>query len=327
MKRVEIGNLPTPIQKLEKLSEKLSRNIYIKRDDFTGIEVSGNKVRKLEYVLGYAMEKGFNTIITVGALQSNHCRATAAVCAKYNLKCHLVLKEAPFQTPEGNMFFDILLGAKLHRLSESEFENVDDYILKLKEELDNGGNKALTVPVGASNEIGSLGYVNAMEEIFYQEKKLGVEFDLIALTVGSGGTYAGSIYGVNKYFKMNKDVLGFAVADNKEIFKEKIKGILQKMYKESNEESLDYNKIMLNDDYVGEGYGKPYDEELKFIKYLAKKEGIILDPVYTGKAFYGLCNMIKSGKLKDYKNILFIHTGGIFGWSEQMRNKILKEDF
>ena len=174
----------------------------------------------------------------------------------------------------------------------------------------------MTVPVGASNEIGSLGYVNAMEEIFYQEKKLGVEFDLIALTVGSGGTYAGSIYGVNKYFKMNKDVLGFAVADNKKIFKEKIKGILQKMYEESNEESLDYNKIMLNDDYVGEGYGKPYDEELKFIKYLAKKEGIILDPVYTGKAFYGLCNMIKSGKLKNYKNILFIHTGGIFGWSE-----------
>ena len=192
MERIRIANLPTRINKLEKLSREYGKNIYIKRDDMTGIEISGNKVRKLEYILAEAQDKGIDTLITAGGIQSNHARATAAVCAMYGLSCHLVLRGRPSEI-EGNFWMDYMLGAEIHVIEPGLSR--EEYMEGLSEKLVSEGKKPMIIPVGASNATGSLGYEGAFYEIQEQEKELGVEFDAIAVSVGSGGTYAGLLAG------------------------------------------------------------------------------------------------------------------------------------
>lgn len=313
--KINIANLPTRIEKLEKLSEKLGGpNIYIKRDDQTGIETSGNKVRKLEFSVKEAIDRGCDTLITCGGIQSNHCRATAAIAAKLSLKSCLVLKGSSDEEVDGNLFLDKLLGAEIHFITPEEYKNRRMEIMKeIKSSMEGKGFKPYIIPEGASNGIGGFGYYKTMEEIIDQEKELGVHFDGIVVATGSGGTYSGLLL-ASKILNHSGRIYGVNVCDDEEYFKSKIHEILN--------ESINYLNIDLNfskdeihimDGYVGKGYALSRKEELEFISDFAKMEGIVVDPVYTGKAMYGLTEEIKKGSFSECKNLLFIHTGGIFG--------------
>ncbi len=316
--RLLLANLPTPIQKLNKLSDKYAIGIYLKRDDFTGIETSGNKVRKLEFSIGDAVKKGYDTIITAGALQSNHCRTTAAICAKYGLNCELVIKGEKPDDFEGNIFLCNILGANVHYISPNA--SADEKMREIEKEINLNGNKGYIIPIGASNALGSLGYAENIKEITKQEKELALEFDAIVVTIGSGGTYAGLWYGNDK-LKRPKDIIGFSVSKSTKEFKADIEDILIDMYKRDGliKEKINENQIIIKDEYIGDGYALSRVEEIEFICEIARIEGIVFDPVYTGKAFRGMITEIERGNFKDYKNILFIHTGGLQGWTSQQR--------
>lgn len=313
-KSVSLANLPTMIYKLEKLSQTLGQNIYIKRDDQTGTEVSGNKVRKLEFAVQEALEMGCNHLITCGGIQSNHARATAATAAKLGLGCHLVLRGNDADRLEGNYFLDKVLGAKIKLITPDQYANSRMEIMEdLKEELANEGIKAYILPEGASNGIGTFGYFKAMEEIILQQTQMGINFDAIVTAVGSGGTYAGLLMG-NSVHQNNAEVYGINICDTGEHFKKVVGNLLEESNKYLNEKvNVPSEEIRILDGHIGDGYAKSRIEELEFIHELARLEGLILDPVYTGKAMYGLVNEIKKGTFSHVKNILFIHTGGLFG--------------
>lgn len=311
MNKIDLANLSTPIVKLENLSSRYSKNIYLKRDDFTGAETSGNKVRKLEYAISEALDNSCDTIITAGALQSNHCRATAAVCARLGLACHLILRGEPKEI-EGNLFLDYILGANIHLVHSDA--NIEKEMEKLTVDLENKGKKTYAIPVGASSPIGTYGYINAYEEILEQERDLNIQFDLVSLPIGSGGTYSGLWYG-NYINQKNKKILGFSVSDTKEHFKDAVIEIL----KEIDSEIESFDSIKINDSYIGEGYALATKEELEFYYAIGKTEGIVLDPCYTGKAFRGLIKEIEKGNITE-NNILFIHTGGLMGWTKEYRD-------
>ena len=321
IKRLNLANLPTKIERLNRLSDNLGKNIYIKRDDQTGMEVSGNKVRKLEYAVAEALEEGADYLITCGGIQSNHCRATAAVAAKLGLGAYLVLRGDEDTPVEGNLFLDRILGANIKFVSEEEYKNNRmDIMESIKEELGDKGHKAYIMPVGASNGVGSLGYINAMEEILKQEEEMGLKFDAIVVTVGSGGTYAGLYYG-NHINNNPAAIYGFNICDSSDYFKDVVLGLLKEIATYTGKE-IEVNKDDLNiiGGYEGRGYALSRIEEIEFIRYLARLEGIVLDPVYTGKAMYGLVEEIKKGTFDKHENILFIHTGGIFGWNMDQRS-------
>lgn len=322
-KFMEFANLPTKIERLERLSERLGTEIYIKRDDQTGTEVSGNKIRKLEFSVKEALDQGADYLITCGGIQSNHARATAAVAAKLGIGSYIVLRGSKDSDLEGNHFLDKILGANIKYITPEEYSQERRSIMEdIKVELEKQGHKAYIIPEGASNGIGSFGYYKALEEILTQEKEMDIKFDAIVTTVGSGGTYAGLYYG--NYINNNDAVIyGINICDDEEYFKNVVEKLLGEMSKYTNEEiNVGKNKVDIIDGYVGRGYALSTPEEIDFIGDFAKLEGIILDPVYTGKAMYGLVEEIKKGKFAKHKNILFVHTGGIFGWNSHARSLI-----
>lgn len=313
--RIRLANLPTRIEKLEKLSKSLGGpEIYIKRDDQTGTELSGNKVRKLEYSVKEALDMGSDYLITCGGIQSNHCRATAAAAVKMGMKSCLVLRGTEDAAPEGNLLIDRLLGAEIRFITPEQYSNERADIMEgIKAEMEQKGYKPYIIPEGASNGIGGFGYYTAMEEIMEQEKELGVSFDCIVLATGSGGTYSG-LWLANKLHNHPADVFGMSVGGDVDYFQRKIEEILHESMKYMDVKvPVSRDEIHILDGYVGRGYALSRPEELEFIRDLARLEGVILDPVYTGKAMFGLCNEIKNGSFKNYKNILFVHTGGLFG--------------
>ena len=313
--KLNLAHLPTPIEKLEWLSKELGLSVYMKRDDLTGSEVSGNKVRKLEFSLKEALTQNADVIITCGGIQSNHCRAAAAICAKLHLSCCLLLKNEE-ENPhlEGNYFMDKLLGAEIRFVSFDDYKNRRNEIMQeIAKEYEHKGKKAYVIPEGASNGIGTFGYLNCMREIEEQEKELGIYFDTIIDTVGSGGTFAG-LYLSNLIFGKNRRFAGVNVSENSEFFQKRISEICTETGKYLGLHiKFDPQRIEIIDGYVGRGYALSRPEELEFLKVFARQEGIILDPVYTGKCMYGFYNEAKKGRFKDAENILFMHTGGIFG--------------
>lgn len=314
-KKLNLGNFPTKIEKLEKISKESGVNIYIKRDDQTGSEISGNKIRKLEYSIYEAIENGCDTLITCGGIQSNHARATAAAGIKLGMRAILVLRSDEIPELEGNYFLDKVIGADVRIISSDDYRERRAEIMEdIKAESDAEGHKAYIIPEGASNGIGSLGYYSFMKEIKEQEKELGIKFDRIVAAVGSGGTYAGLCMGNTEFFNGEKKITGFNVCDDAEFFKKRSEEIIEEAQK-----YLDGNIIVKAEDmdiidgYVGIGYAQSRPEELEFIQKTARKEGVIFDPVYTGKAMYGMMNEIEKGTFAKGENVLFIHTGGLFG--------------
>ena len=315
IQKISLANLPTRIDKLERLSEDWGINLFIKRDDQTGSELSGNKIRKLEYLLKHAIDNNYDTLITTGGIQSNHCRATAVAATMLGLKCELLLRSGDNPKIEGNYFIDRLLGAGINFCNADEYRDSRDEIMnKIGERLfKERGSKCFIIPEGASNALGSLGYSEAMSEISEQEKLTGTVFDTVVVAVGSGGTYSG-LCTANKELSLGKRVLGFAVASDREYFTNKIHNINVEAGEIAGLKSVfTEDDIEINDKYIGIGYALSRPEELAFIRHIASREALILDPVYTGKAMYGLYNEIKEGKVPCGSNVLFIHTGGLFG--------------
>ena len=313
--RINLANLPTPIEKLGRISKEWGGpEIHVKRDDFTGIALSGNKIRKLEFVIAEAKKRDADLLITCGGIQSNHARATAVAATKIGMASYLVLRGEPTKEKDGNVLLDLLVGTRIKYITPEDYSTrVDEIMNELADDLKKEGFNAFIIPEGASDGIGTIGYLAAVEEIAVQIKDSGVDYDYVVCAVGSGGTYAGLLLG-QKLLDQKFQVLGFNVCDDEEYFVNKIDKISQEainLYQLPT--SIKKSEIKIIDGYVGEGYALNRPEEIELIKHVAKTEGLILDPVYTGKAMFGLRDQILKGKFKKSDKILFIHTGGLFG--------------
>jgi len=314
--RIEISHTPTPLEFAPRLSEELGCNLFIKRDDCTGLAGGGNKARKLEYLLADAQQQGADTLVTIGGLQSNHARQTAAVAAKFGFGCELVLEDVA-GTPKtdyydnGNVLLDRLFGARIHRLDLGQDCNV--YTESLIEDLKTAGYKPYLIPLGGSNVIGSLGYVRCAEEILQQIAERGLVIEQIVLASGSAGTQAGLLAGL---IAANSDipVLGIAVSRSTQVQQLLVENMLEQTLTFL---GLDLKKahgrVIADGNYFGEGYGMTTEAMITAVKRCAQLEGLLLDPVYTGKGMAGLMDLCAQGVIAAGSNQLFIHTGGSAG--------------
>lgn len=301
--RLRLGTLPTPVEPLPRLSARLGCQLFVKRDDMTGIAFGGNKVRKLEFVLADAVAHGAKTIITVGAVQSNHCRITAALSAKLGLHCILVLSGSPPENPNGNLLLDYLLGTEI---VWSTREQRDEMLKQTFDEAWAAGKRPFLIPLGASTPVGTLGYLEGFREFIQQ----GVEVDWIVVASSSAGTQAGLVLGAIQA-GWNGRILGISI-DHKA-------SVLQDMVAELAMETADRMKyevkiskemIHVSADYLGDGYGFMGQSEKDAIQMFAREEGLFLDPVYTGRAAAGMLDLAANGFFKPHERILFWHTGG-----------------
>jgi D-cysteine desulfhydrase len=308
--RIPLANLPTPLERLQRLSAQLGVELWVKRDDLTGAELSGNKVRKLEFLFADARQKGADHVITCGGAQSNHCRATALAAAKLGLRATLLLRVPdPSQPPpvEANILLDKLCGAEIRWVSREEYARRAELFPVVAEELRKAGRKPYVIPEGGSNPVGAWGYVRAIEELRAQLPPGPVTFVYAA---GSGGTGAGILLGIKLCGLRDARAVGVNVCDDREYFVREIGQIVEGAIKQWRlEVSFDRKEIEILDGYVGRGYAISRPEELSLIRDVARSEGIVLDPVYTGKAFYGM----REHARELGPRIVFMHTGGIFG--------------
>ncbi len=305
----------TPIEFLPNFSKALGGkvNVYIKRDDLLPGTSGGNKTRKLDFCIADALAKGADTIITCGAVQSNHCRLTLSWAVKEGLDCYLVLEERVKNSykPEasGNNFLFRLLGVKGITVVPGGSDMMGE-MEKVAEKLKAEGKKPYIVPGGASNALGALGYVGCMEEIMHQMFTQGLTFDHMVVPSGSAGTHAGIIAGMIGN-NINIPVTGIGVNRPKAVQQEAVHKLAnQALDLIGVEQRVPADKVIAFDDYVGPGYSLPTDAMVEAVKLLARTEGILLDPVYSGKAMSGLIDLVRKGYFREGSNILFLHTGG-----------------
>jgi len=310
-KRVDLGHFPTPIEHLKNISEYLDGpQIYIKRDDCTGLATGGNKTRKLEYILPDAIKNNVNLIVTVGAIQSNHARQTAAACAKLGLKCLIVLEQRLKDAPEiymnsGNVFLNRIFGAEMVLCPNDR--DVEDYAKEIIESKRKNGENPYFIPVGGSNHLGELGYIECMREIVDNQNK--DPFTHIILATGSGGTHAGLVAG-KTIFQSDIEIIGISIKDNQSNQEEKVYQLALNSCEYTEHKPPLREDVIVNDHYVGAGYAIPTDGMKEALRAMATMEGILLDPVYSGKAFDGLINLVKKNYFKSSDKVLFLHTGG-----------------
>jgi D-cysteine desulfhydrase len=273
---------------------------------------SGNKIRKLEFLVREAQDQRCDILVTCGALQSNHARATAAVAAKLGLQCLLVLRGNPQEMFDGNVLLDRFLGADIFYVTPEEYQKMDEVFASIDQRLRKSGQKPYFIPEGGSNALGAFGYVAALEEIYHQLKAQGLRIDSVICAVGSGGTYAGLLLG-KKLLDHSAEIYGINVGGTAEYFQNKILGIIEEaLHLYHLPVQIKKDEVQIIDGYVGLGYGQSQIQELELILDIARKEGIILDPVYTGKAMYGLLDLLRKQPKRFGQNVLFLHTGGIF---------------
>ena len=309
--RIKLGHFPTPIEHLKNVSQHLDGpNIFIKRDDCTGLATGGNKTRKLEFLIPDAIKNKAELIVTVGAIQSNHARQTAAACSLKGLKCLIILEQRLKDPPDaymnsGNVFLNKLLGAEVMLCPKDQ--DILEYSTKVVEDIKSKGTNVYFIPGGGSNSIGALGYVECFNEILKENNKYNLTH--IVHATGSSGTQAGLLAG-KKYFQSQLQIIGISVRYEKKIQEEKVYNEAKKTCEKLKCDVLDRSEVVAYDDYIGSGYGEPTDGMIEATNLLAKKEAILLDPVYSGKGFAGLIGLIRQKKFTKEDNILFIHTGG-----------------
>lgn len=313
--RSRFCHTPTPFEPLPSLSRHLGGpNIFVKRDDCTGLALGGNKNRKLEFILGEALQNGADTLITAGGVQSNHCRQTAAAAARHGLKCELVLarhvaSNHPAYERTGNVLLDRLFGARLHFVGRDAV--IDDELARVAEEVRGRGGKPFIVPIGGSTPTGTLGYVNCARELLQQADERGITIDAIVHCTGSGATQAGLIVGLEGAASPIP-VTGVSVARTAEQLTGEIAELIDgTAHKVGLGRKVPHSRIEVTDRYIGPGYGLPTEGMLEAVDLMARLEGIVLDPVYTGKTMAGLIDIIRAGRFKQGQNVVFIHTGGV----------------
>ncbi|MCP4749431.1 MAG: D-cysteine desulfhydrase [Proteobacteria bacterium] len=304
----------TPLEKLEHLSRELGGpDIYIKRDDLLGLAGGGNKTRKLEFLVADALKKGADTLVTVGAIQSNHCRLTLAAAAKEGLKCRLILVElvpdSYREDASGNIFLYRLLGAEKIVVARPDAD-IGAVMAAEAEEIAQEGRKAYLIPPGGSNPIGTTGYVACAQELLAQSFERGVSIDRVVCASGSAGTQAGLIVGFQGT-NSHIPVVGINVSRKKEEQEASVHALVLKTAERLGVKTpIPREAAVCYDDYVGPGYSLPTPEMAEAVRTLARTEGILLDPVYTGKTMAGLIDLVKKGVFDSNENVLFLHTGG-----------------
>lgn len=314
--RLNLAQTPTPFYLLERLSEQLGGpRIWIKRDDLTGAATSGNKIRKLEFLLADALASGCDTVITSGGVQSNHCRAVAILGAQLGLKVHLLLRSDIEPEPVGNLLLDHLAGATISHYSVDEFRKLGKLFEEWQAHYAELGGKAYTIPTGGSNGTGMWGYIAAAEELLQDFERHAITPQAIVHATGSGGTQAGLMLGCYLH-QINTCIKAYAVCDDSAYFARKVRQDLEQWQSQYSPQT-DISGLIADtcDEYVGPAYGVADEEIFDTIKQVAATEGILLDPVYTAKAFFGMMEDIKQGKFsgQDSGDIVFLHTGGLFG--------------
>ncbi|MCI3131230.1 D-cysteine desulfhydrase [Phenylobacterium aquaticum] len=314
--RARFAHLPTPLEPMPRLSEALGGpRLFVKRDDCTGLAGGGNKTRKLEFLLGAALEAGADTLVTQGAVQSNHVRQTAAAAARFGLKCEVILEErvptnAVDYTASGNVLLDRLLGAKLRNVAAGSDMNAA--LESVAEEVRAAGGKPYVIPGGGSNPIGALGYVDCAIELVAQANAQGLVIDRIVTATGSAGTHAGLVAGL-ALIGADIPVLGIGVRAPKETQEANVhKLAVQTAALLGHEERVTREMTVADCDYVGAGYGLVDEAVIDGLKLVARTEALLLDPVYTGKAMKGLIALSRAGAFKD-ETVVFLHTGGAQG--------------
>lgn len=315
--RANLAHLPTPLEFLPGLSKHLGGpGIYVKRDDCTGLATGGNKTRKLEFSLGEAMAQGADTIITVGAVQSNHVRQTAAAACKLGLACEVMLEhrvQEPSETyrNSGNILLDRIFGANLREYpGGTDFDAAKEAVA---DEVRARGGKPYYIPGGASNAVGALGYVQCGIELLQQIEEQGLSVDHIVTATGSAGTHAGLAVGLRSSGS-DLPILGIGVNAPRDVQEERV-------YKLALETAdllgvpgcVSRDDIVADCNYIGPGYGEPTDGMNEAILMLARQEGLLFDPVYSGKALAGMIDYIREGRFKQGQSIVFLHTGGSAG--------------
>lgn len=320
--RLRMAHLPTALEPLDALSEELGIDLWIKRDDQTGLAFGGNKTRKLEYLVADAVGKDCDTLVTAGAPQSNHCRQTAAAAARHDLRVSLVLGGTGHRENNGNLFLSRLLGADIEWVLDGESR--DEKMNTVCRELSKQGRTPYLIPVGGSNGIGSRAYYDAFQELGKQMKEVGLsDFDRIVLASSSGGTHAGLAVGA--YLAKSKtQVLGISVDEPKEALQQIVSDLTRACGRElSRKSSLSPDDIFVCADYAEPGYAVLTDLEREAITLFAQREGILLDPVYTGRGAAGLIDLVRKGEIERGERILFWHTGGapaLFPYAGELLN-------
>ena len=315
--RIRLGHLPTPLEPMPRLSALLGGpELWIKRDDCTGLSTGGNKTRKLEFLMAEAVAQGADIILTQGATQSNHARQTAAAAAKLGMECHILLEDRtgynePNYRLNGNVLLDVLHGATIEHRGPGLDMNAE--MFAVAERMKSEGRNPYAIVGGGSNATGALGYVNCALELLGQMVERGIAFDHMVTATGSAGTHAGLIVGL-KALNAQLPLLGIGVRAPKDKQEENVFRLAQ-----ATEDKLgigrvvDRADVVANCDYIGQGYGIPAESTLEAIDLFAKQEAILLDPVYSGKGAAGLIDLIRKGSFKKGERIVFLHTGGAIG--------------
>jgi D-cysteine desulfhydrase len=308
--RLALARLPTPVERLANLSDEVGVDLWVKRDDLTGMELSGNKIRKLEYLLAEARERGARRVHTCGGVQSNHARATAIAARKVGLGAKLWLRGEPPARTDGNLLLDRLVGAEIEFVTPERYRSIDEIMAG---DAAREVPPAYPIPEGGSNALGALGYASAVPEILEDEARLGFRFDAVVHATGSGGTTAGLIFG-RKRHGLEAEVFGVNVCDDAAFFRDKISAILAEAARRFDPAlAFPPEEIRILDGHEGPAYAVPDEAQIGTIRRVARTEGLFLDPVYTGKAFHGLLEELDGGRLAGRERILFVHTGGLFG--------------
>jgi len=315
--RVRLAHLPTPLEPMERLANHLGGpELYIKRDDCTGLATGGNKTRKLEFLVADALRQGADMILTAGAVQSNHVRQAAAAAARAGLGCHALLeREVPCEKSSyrksGNVLLDGLLGCRLDYCRRGT--DLPSAMRATAQALRAQGRKPYIVPIGGSNAVGSLGYVQCANEIEEQCRVRGVGVTRLVHATGSGGTQAGLLAGFREAGP-ELEVIGISVSADRAVQRRKVRRLTSELWELMGlDDPLPPSAVHVRDEFVGEGYGQPTDAMLEAVQLCARLEGILLDPVYSGKAMAGLIHMVRSGELNAGDTVVFLHTGGAAG--------------
>jgi L-cysteate sulfo-lyase len=299
---------PTPIHKLENLSKFFGANIYCKRDDMTGFAFGGNKTRKLDYLVAEAIEQKTDTLVCVGANQSNFCRIASAYGSAEHLDVTLVLGGKKPLTATGNLMLDYLFGARITHIDSEDWDVWENEAIRISEDLRKKGKKVYWMPIGGSTHTGALGYVECMFEICDYSKKHKIDFDYLVHATGSAGTQSGLVVG-KQLANWKGEIIGIAVGKSTHQLSEEVL-TLSKETAALFETDVNKHSIKVDENYIGKGYGAHTKKAEDAIKLFARKEGILLDNVYTGKAASGMLDYLSRKHFEKNANILFLHTGG-----------------
>jgi D-cysteine desulfhydrase len=309
--RVELAYAPTPLLKLERLSAELDVELWVKRDDLTGLLETGNKIRKLEFLVGEALAQRADTLITCGTLQSNCCRAVSAVAARLGLTAMLALKGTPPAEYDGNLLLDRLLGAQVRYCSDDEWAKVDQVMQEMAGQARAAGRTPYVIPESGATVVGALGYFTCGQEIAQQVRHGAPDFDTIAITAFSGGSQAGLLM-AKQLTGLKAQILSIPIAWEAERIRAYVGDVIDQARRRWSLAVQVPREIELLDGYQGAGRAEVRQEDLAMVLRVARAEGIILDPVYTAKAFAGLLDHIKREPGSLGRRICFIHTGGVF---------------